>query len=57
MTLALSHPGNGIKLSPWVIARLVYRGLKPPATLTSPAGADRHVPAGRLRVAGEFSPR
>ena len=40
LTLALSHPGNGIKLSPWVIARLVCRGLKPPATINNPSGAD-----------------
>ena len=50
---SLSRLGNGIE----VIARLVYRGLKPPATLNSPAGADRHALAGRLRVTGEFIPR
>ena len=38
-TLAFSHLGNGMKLSPWVIAHLVCRGLKPPATINSPSGA------------------
>ena len=54
LALALSHKGNGVKLSLWVIARLVCRWLKPSATINSLSGADLQAAGAGGRPSGAF---